>query len=427
MHLPIVAGILTLMLHQMPDAGECAGVLGKNEFVQCALTRNLDLKRSRLDLDSLAGRRITASTWLPTRPVVAASAAHRRAMGTVVGESRSLNWYLTLSQEIEIAGQRSARLDEVDALVAAQVRRVAAIERETTALALSLYYRYLALQQQADVAARGVKVATSITALADARLQVALLSPLERNLAQAEAAKLTIIKLDTEREIAGTLADIRAFLAVSDGDALNIEGSLKDNDFTEAEISEATLIARALVLRGEVAAAEAERLALDAQISLLRRARVPNVTLSFIAQQDGFNERVLGGGVSLPIPLPSPLVPNNAGEISQAQARRTQADLDVERIRRRVQREVQRAFADERSREAARKALPADVVERARLDLESLSDAVGARQFSVRDAIIFQRNLLELLRTDIETQFQHHLAHTELLRAAGLPLTGEDP
>ena len=73
------------------------------------------------------------------------------------------------------------------------------------------------------------------------------------------------------------------------------------------------------------------------------------MTLSVSVERDGFGENFLGGGLSVPIPLPNPLVPNGAGEIAVARARSLQADLDVVALRRRVVLEVNRAVANERA------------------------------------------------------------------------------
>lgn len=131
-----------------------AGALGASEVLRCALSQSPEVRAEQQALNALSGKRITAGTLLPNHPMVAASFAYRRPQdpgGEAAGQA-FFNWYVTLSQEIEIAGQRGVRLDVADAALSAQVRRVAAAEQETAAAALSAYYSLLAAREELRLA-----------------------------------------------------------------------------------------------------------------------------------------------------------------------------------------------------------------------------------------------------------------------------------
>jgi outer membrane protein, heavy metal efflux system len=72
--------------------------------------------------------------------------------------------------------------------------------------------------------------------------------------------------------------------------------------------------------RLDVRALDDERRSLSARADALRRARLPNPSLVAFAQNDGFNERVFGGGISIPLPLPAPVGRVFTGEIAEAEA-----------------------------------------------------------------------------------------------------------
>lgn len=184
-------------------------------------------------------------------------------------------------------------------------------------------------------------------------------------------------------------------------------------------VSEAALVERALALRGEVAASEMEQRARESQVRLLRRARVSNLTLSFIAQRDGLDELVLGGGLQLPLYLPSPLGPGKRGEIAEADARAQQAATGVERVRRRVRLEVTHAAAIDRAKTEALALFSPTLLQRAEADLQALAQAVTAQKLPLREALLQQRSLIELLAAHVRVRMESVLARVELLRATG--------
>src|SRR4051812_21584426 len=113
-------------------AAGCDGPLSTATVVRCAVAASAEVQRARHSLSAVAGRRVAAGVWLPSHPVVAATLSRRRTPEDVT----AVNWSVTLSQELEIAGQRGARVAAADAEAAAAVRRLAVIEQEVAAMVL---------------------------------------------------------------------------------------------------------------------------------------------------------------------------------------------------------------------------------------------------------------------------------------------------
>jgi len=387
---------------------------------------SLDVIYARQQLDVIAGRRQAAGVWLPSNPVVAFSLASRTPPRRA-GEPQLLNWYVTLSQEIEIAGQRGARLDRVDAEAAAQVRRVAVAEQEVAAQALNAYYDALAAAAVRDLTHRLGEVATLLNAYADERAKASLIAPVDADLVRAETVRIGVLHHDAGRRLATAQAHLATFLGRDPTASVELGSTLIDDsprppDSTQSLVS---LTDRALQLRGEIAAADMERAVFERQLRVLRRGRAPNVTISTYAQRDGIDEQVFGAGLSMPIPLPGPVGRTNRGEIAELTALSVQAVSTIEIARRRVREEVAEAHASERFRGAALRLYPADLVARAATDLANIREGLIARQLSVRDAVIAERTLIDLLLGEVEAQFQYALAWVELHRASGQPLAEE--
>ena len=104
----------------------------------------------------------------------------------------------------------------------------------------------------------------------------------------------------------------------------------------------------------------------------------------------------------------------------QAQARVAQSEAELDRVRRRVQQEVWQAAAAHHAQLEALALLTPAVVAQARMDLRALAQAVGARQLPLREALLSQRTLIELLQAHLNAQRGLLLSRVELLRATGL-------
>lgn len=408
--------------------GPCVGPFDAVAVVRCALSRSPELRLAKQELEVMEGRRVSAGILLPSHPVVTASVADRRLFPGAPQEPQApvLNWYVTLAQEIEIAGQRGARIREVEAGQAAQLRRVAVAEQEASASALGAYYDALAANEEVRLTADIARIADALATASAARARESLLAPVDADVARSEAVRIALGRFEAERRYAAAQAVLASLLGLQG--PLTLTGSLDQARPTAAPAEPIDqMIRSALAVRGEVAAAEQEHRMRLAHVSLLRRQRVPNPTLSLFAQRDGFNERVLGGGISMPLFLPGPLGPSRAGEISSALAQVEQADTTLEQVRRRVRMEVTRAVQAEQVYALEVQLFPADLTTRARADLLAIGQALSARQLPIREALLSQRSLIELLQSHIRSRLAFALARVERMRAAGQPLAGGTP
>ena len=357
----------------------CGSLIDADTVVRCALAASPEIREARERLSALAGRRATAGVWLPSNPTVGATVAERRRPPP--DAVSVLNWSVVLSQELEIAGQRGARVDTADAEAAAQARRVGVAEQEVAAGALTAYYEAIAADEGLQFAADLAQNAQALAIFAEARAKEALLAGVEADVARAEATRIGLVRFEAERR----LADSRAVLAVLldvEPTSLTVPSALP----TETPASlEGSPEKQALRLRGEIVAAEMERKVLEGRLALVRRERIPNLTLSVFAERGEINDRVLGLGLSVPLPLPAPVGRTRAGEIAEALAQIRAAESSTELVRRRVRLEVARAVAALRARRGAAGLFEGDLLTRARADLASLREAISSRQLSLRE------------------------------------------
>jgi cobalt-zinc-cadmium efflux system outer membrane protein len=395
---------------------ECSRPLDADTVARCAVAASPEVREARERLAAVAGRRATAGVWLPSNPTVGATVATRRRPPPEAVSA--LNWSVVLSQELEIAGQRGARVDTADAESAAQARRVGVAEQEVAAGALTAYYEAIAAEEGLQLAADLAHNAQALAIFAEARAKEALLAGVEADVARAEATRIGLVRFEAERRLADSRVALAVLLDVEPA-SLSLPTALPiETPATPA----GSLEEQALRLRGEIVAAEMERTILERRLALIRRERVPNLTLSAFVEHGEINDRILGVGLSVPLSLPAPVGRTRAGEIAETVAQIRAAESSAELVRRRVRLEVARALAALRARRGAAGLFESDLLARARADLSSLRAAISSRQLALREGLQWQRALIELLAADIESRLGRALAWVDLKRVVGLPL-----
>lgn len=400
-----------------PPAPACARPPDGETVVRCALAASPQVREARALADAAAGRKVAAGVLLPNNPTLAGTVSNRRRPAPEAASV--LNWSVIVSQEIEVGGQRAARVDAADAAAAAIERRARVAAQEVAAGALVAFHEAVAADELLRFANELAATADALATYADARAKEALIAGVEADVARAEAARIALARLEAERRLAESRAALAVLLDVGP-DRLVLPKTLPPA--APPLIAAASLEDQALSLRGEVAAAEMERQVLERRLALLRRERVPNPTVSAFFERGEIDDRIIGVGLSVPLPLPSPVGRTRAGEIAETLAQIRAAEGSRDLVRRRVRLEVARAQAASRAREAGAALFTRDLLGRAHADLSSLREAISSRQLSLREGLQWQRSLVELLQADIETRLAQAVAGIELRRVVGLPL-----
>lgn len=423
-HVAVAFAMATMLLPFAARAGEaeaCATRITRETVVSCALATSLGVKAERQGLEAAEAKRTAVSPLLPSNPVLALSAGRRSIPAT-----EATNWYATLSQEIEIAGQRGLRRDAAEAGVLAQTKRVVVARREVAAAALTAFYESLAAREELRLAERLTTATQRLGAAARARAEQGLIAPIDADVADAAALRVLQLELAANRRAAEgrlALATLLGLDPARGGPA--VDGELQP--LVGLDEALAGYAAQADTNRPEVAVADAQRRAEELRADAYRRSRVPNPTVSVFAQNDGFNERVLGMGVSFPIPLPGNVGRTFVGEIAEAEALARRNETERGRVQREIRLEVATAAQAYASRTKEVAAFSEERVTRAEASLGALGEEVEGGRLAVRDAVIAQQALIDLLRANVEARRAWCLASVDLARAVGMPLEGRAP
>jgi len=398
-------------------ARNCSPV-NRQVVVGCALAASLDRRAERQSVEVLEGRRVAISPLLPANPILSLSASRRTA-----GGAAATNWTASLAQELEIGGQRGTRRAAVDAEITARKSGVATIDRNVAARAWRAYFEALAARDELALTTRLEKTLERVNVATRAAADRGLASGVESDLADIAAVRVTQARARaTVRARAASVA-----LASLLGFDLSTEPPQLEGELVPLAGAERVTADRGLpdvAMRPEVQTAKLERRAFELQATAYRRARIPNVTVSAFVENDGFNERVIGAGLALPIPLPSPLGRTYAGEIAQNEALARRAGIDEERIRRAIRLEWMTALQSYEGAKTQAAVFTPERLARADQGLASIAAEIEAGRLSIRDAVISQQALVDLLLSAVQTRLELCLTSVDLVYAAGLALTG---
>ncbi len=384
-----------------PD--DCRRLDTPGAAARCAVDRGPAIAIAEADIAIARAHRDGAKVLLPSNPTLDLLVARRRGPS-----DRDVNVYGTLRQEVEIAGQRRLRVRVADAEIDASQADAAAVRRTLAARAMLAYYEVVAAQRlEADIG-KVVEVARALETLARERVDAGTAAGLELELTRAARVVAARRWLDARRRAALARTTLASLVAAVDG--VEVSGELRPLESTPARP------------RPELEGSAARIRAWERRTAVIKRDRVPEASFVATVQRDGFGEFVAGGGISLGIPLPSPLGRTARAEItaSHAEARRARGEREI--VRRSIDLEASSATAElAASRETLALYEPA-ITQSARETLDALGAALAAGQLELRDALLAQQSLLELLAGQLEAEHRVCIAAVELAHANGADL-----
>src|SRR5204863_198521 len=180
--------------------------------------------------------------------------------------------------------------------------------------------------------------------------------------------------------------------------------------------TEDALVARALDARPDLAAAREERARLETEANLAaRRGRIPNPVLRGFYREEQLQEHIVGGGVSVPLPIFNREQGTQAALLAGAHG----AAAEEARLKTQIPRDVHLALAHRRTAEEAwrryeREALPAATQAR-----DLLERGFDAGYLALPDLLLQQDRLLQVRAGAIDAWPELPVAAADLVEAMG--------
>jgi outer membrane protein, heavy metal efflux system len=374
-----------------------------------ALAQNAELRGAQAEVRAARARLEGASALAASNPELSAAVGPRHA-----GERRTIDYEIAVSQRVELAGQRGARIAAARAALGAVEARLAGTRSRVAAEVRELLGRVAASTTRIEVAVEAQRLAEQAERAAEQRFHAGDVARIEVNSARIERARAARATLGAEQERAAALAELELALGAEPGVPRDIAFQLAVEPSAPSSRGVDELVREALGARRDLVAARLEVDAAEAEARLAARAAVPSPALGVSFAREETADVVLGT-VSIDLPV----FARNQGERGVASARVEQARVALAALERRADREVRLAFA---RLEAARRTLAAFDAATAAAVGENLALATKAYEAGQLDFVrylLLRREALDARRDHVDALEALNAAEAQLERALG--------
>ena len=272
---------------------------------------------------------VSTAAYLPTLTATASVSNNQtQASGQPVVNSLSQTANLSASYLLYDFGGRSATLESAKQLLFAVNFARDATLQSNFLLAVQAYYTLLSARASVESFKVDEVTAKESLSAAQARYQAGVATPVDRLQAQTTLSQATLNRIRSEGDVKsaqGSLANIMGFDATQ-AFTLQMVSEQTPDPVAEKEIGR--LIADARLKRPDLAAADAQIRAAEAQVDFSKASGRPSITIGAIAGVTNPDIKSSSFGVTLSIPLFSGFRTTYQVRAAQAQVESRIADRD---------------------------------------------------------------------------------------------------
>lgn len=379
--------------------------------IDAAVDRALAVSRSKTDKTriELAQANLERSkALLPSNPFFSGGAQHTTQSG--IGP----NYVFLLSQEFEIAGQRTKRIEAATQGLEKATWEVKSAEQNLTATVKFAFVQALIDADRVTLARQKADFASELTGQLEQRKLTSDMQRLELNVARIEGTRTRRELAAVEQAHQRSLAALRRLLA------LPVEKEIELAGAPEQRVKDippgAELVARALEHRSDLAALRHAIQQADGQLALTKREAIPNVTVSgTLSRFEG--DTLAGGDVGVPVPL----FQRKTADTTEAMAERNRFSIEAQSLEREIPQQVMDARRACSSALADLQAMQQDILPKSEENVELERRLYQRGEVTVSDLLGMQIDLITARHDYLDALQAYNEALIELER-----VTGED-
>ncbi|WP_291878149.1 TolC family protein [Leptospira sp.] len=389
------------------------------ELSICIVNRHPDFRIEEIKLKEISGRKKIASYYFPSNPTFSGYVANRKGdtAGPIIGSTLTTanNFQVMVNQEIYTNGKREIAIKIADEEFRAQVYRLESVKRslEFEALKKLTRFRYLFLEKENSL--YSLNLVKELKKVSKARINEGLSPGIDESLSEAEEIRIYKIWNLSQRQYENAKSELEVLLGFPfELTQLNVFQWKLPNDLPK---DKSELVKIAYQYRPEIFLTEKEIELALLRHNEVRKQKIPNVSLGAFAQNDGFNERVVGGMLTIPLIVWR----DYEGESIISSSKIDSSKELKESVSRNIKQEVLFALTNFITLADEVKLYDENKLERAESDLNNLQEAIRFGKIKIIDAINQQRILLQTKLNYLSTKSEYEVSQIELIRVLGLP------
>jgi len=388
------------------------GVITLETAIQRVLASSPDLAAAAEAVRAKEGDARQASLW--PNPELIGEAENFGGTGDQEN-FETAEYTVSLAQPIDVSGKIRRRATAAD-----YERRMSGWDYETTRLDLITSTRkafadLVAAQRKVDLTNELARLADSLAAAVDARVQAGKVSPVEGTRIAVVRSAARVEALRAEQE----LSTARAALSALWGDASSPIGWAEEDSSPEAGLPPSETLETLLAGAPEAARWSDEIALREAEFDLARATTFPDVTASFGARRFAENDDyAFVAGLSIPLPV----FDRNQGAIAAATSRRTETERRRAAFLARQRADFRAAYDAVRRAEISVRSLDGRIIPAAQSVFSATTVGYQAGKFSLIDLLDAQRTLFEAQVQGVEARSELTKALADLERLIAHPV-----
>ena len=201
-----------------------------DEAVGYGLTQNPELRALRLEEEVARGQMTKARLLLVANPTIGTDVSKKGT--SPEGGSGFTDYFISLSQEFEIAGQRGLRINIAEKNLSRILLEIRDKERTLTYDIKDAFARALASKMKEDLAKDVLHLQEELLEFTRIKFMAGDVSALQVNLAEVELSKARRDVLETRREYGEALLTLQGALGVRPDPLFSVEGELSPGAFS---------------------------------------------------------------------------------------------------------------------------------------------------------------------------------------------------
>jgi cobalt-zinc-cadmium efflux system outer membrane protein len=381
-----------------------------DEAVEYALRQNPDLRSLRLEEEVAKAQLQKAKLPLIANPSLETAVVAKGKGGDV--ERTFIDYGLGLSQEFEIAGQRSLRIDVAEKEIQRVSLEIRDKERTIISEVRNAFTRVLASKRRGELRKEAVRLKEELLDFTNIKFKAGDVSGLEINIAELELGKAKTELLSAEREYKESILSLQDIMGHKPDVDFKIDGEILSDVLGLHDKEE--LKRNALANRPDLKASQIEEEKTRSAINLARREAFPNVTVSAFYERDELRNT---GGLRFSIPLP--LIDRKQAEKKIAKIRSEQTAIRHPNLQRIIEKEVEEGHANLVSSYKEVELYKKEMLNKALENLDLLNLAFREGKIGFYDVRLAQKDALDFQFAYVDALLRAQISIDAMKRITG--------